>query len=188
MSEFLSSALNDNHVLSEFSCGIEVLDNWLKLQALRAQKAGVATTTVWRQRANPNQVVAYFAIAPTLATKGALTRRLSAGYSVIPGWLLVRLAVDNAFQGKGVGQQLLHDAISRIVAAAEIGAGRLIVVDPINDTVVDWYSKAGFATTEGPDRRMYLTISDARNAIRADFAPPKPSPTSRKWDGGLPDG
>src|SRR5439155_25596664 len=83
-----SEPIGEQHDLSRFSCGNETLDRWLREQALRAHRAGVSRTTVWVSPNDPT-VVAYHAIAPTQLARIDLPRRaLSAGYSMLPGFLI----------------------------------------------------------------------------------------------------
>ncbi|MEJ7825346.1 MAG: hypothetical protein WKF48_07935 [Solirubrobacteraceae bacterium] len=100
-----------------------MLDHWLRDEALRAQRAGTAHTTVWTAPDSP-LVAGFYAIAPTLFAKADLpSRSMSAGYSTVPGYLLARLALDRSLHGEGLGTQLLLDALERIVSAAtEVGA------------------------------------------------------------------
>lgn len=88
---------------------------------------------------------AYHAIAPTQLGRIDLpSRSLSAGYTRIPGYLIGRLALDRTLHGQGLGTQLLLDAPERIVKAAERAAGRVIVVDAIDDAAHRFYRHHGF--------------------------------------------
>lgn len=62
----------------------------------------------------------------------------------IPVILLGMLGVDEAFQGQGLGRDLLLDAVRRAESVAcQIGA-RAIVVDPIDDSARAFYERYGF--------------------------------------------
>ncbi len=102
------------------------MDDWLQSQAHRAQAAGTARTYVWAQAGN-GEVLAYFCVAPTRVARSEVPRSLTGGYTLIPGYLLARLALDRRLQGQGLGGELLVDAVERIVDAAQVGGGRLIV-------------------------------------------------------------
>ena len=120
MSDYLSQVLGDDHHLDAFTCGKDPLDDWLKTQARRAQGAGTARTYVWTRPGSPD-VLAYFSIAPTQVVRAEVPAKLTGGYSVIPAYLLARLALDNTLHGQGLGGQLLLDALARIVDAATVG-------------------------------------------------------------------
>ncbi|MDR3360392.1 MAG: hypothetical protein LBO20_07065 [Bifidobacteriaceae bacterium] len=73
-------------------------------------------------------------IAPTLVASDGMSRRLGGGISALPGYRLARLALDVSLQGQGLGWDLLWDALETICAAARIGGGRIVVVDPVSST------------------------------------------------------
>jgi len=162
---WLSESIGDQHDLSRFSCGNETLDAWLREQALGAQAAGVSRTTVWVTAGDPT-VVAYPAIAPTqLARVDLPSRSLSAGFSMLPGFLIGRLALDRSLQGQGLGSQLLLDALERIVEAADLVGGRLIAVDAIDTEAHRFYSHHGLRPIEGSSR-LVMKVATARAALQ----------------------
>lgn len=167
MSDYLSQVLRDDHHLDAFTCGKEPLDGWLKTQARRAQAAGTARTYVWTRADSPD-VLAYFSIAPTQVVRAEIPRQLTGGYSVIPAYLLARLALDNTLHGQGLGGQLLLDALARIVDAAKVGGGRLIVVDAIDDQSAAFYRRHDFIPVTGT-ARLYLKVATAETVL--DKAP-----------------
>jgi GNAT superfamily N-acetyltransferase len=163
---WLSEAIADQHDLSRFSCGNETLDVWLREQALRAHRAGVSRTTVWVAGDEPT-VVAYHAIAPTqLARVDLPSRSLSAGFSMLPGFLIGRLALDRSLHGQGLGTELLLDALERIVDAADLVGGRLIAVDAIDPDAHRFYAHHDFQPIAGSSR-LVMKLATARGVLRA---------------------
>ena len=170
MTEYVSTRLTDNHDIAAFRCGNETLDAWLHHIAARAQRAGIARVTVWTPAGDPGRVVAYYAVAPAAVTStDGLTRKATAGFTSIPAWLLGKLAVDVKFQGQGIGRDLLVDAIETIVSIATASAGRLIVVDPIDDVAAAWYQRFGFtpfgAATGSHPSRQYMVVDRAFRSL-----------------------
>ena len=163
MSEWRSQVMRSDHQCGEFSCGQASLDDWLRAQALRAQTSGTARTYVWT-RPEDDVVTAYFAIAPTLVRRGEVSRSMSGGVEVVPAYLLARLALDQSLHGQGLGSQLLIDALQVIVAAAETAAGRLILVDAIDDAAHAFSRHHDFVPIAG-GRRMAMKVATARAAI-----------------------
>lgn len=125
-----------------------------------AQAKGVAATDVWSEGA---QVLAYYSISPTSVVSDALPRSASTGLTVVPGYLLGRLALDLPLHGQGLGERLLVQALTRIVDAAERGGGRLIVVDALDDAAAGFYAHFGFHAMPG-SRRMWLRVATAAQA------------------------
>jgi GNAT superfamily N-acetyltransferase len=164
VSDWTSQPLREHHVLAQLDCGRDELDRWLLHEAMRAQAAGIAHTTVWT-RPDDLVVVAFYAIAPTQFMRTDLSSRsLSAGYSAIPGYLLARLALSQALHGQGLGTHLLLDALERIVAAATNAGGRLIGVDALDDAAHRFYRHHDFQPIQG-SRRLVMKIATARAAL-----------------------
>jgi GNAT superfamily N-acetyltransferase len=158
-----SRRLAPEHQTADFDCGNEALDRWLREQALRAEEAAIAATTVWTPPAE-DRVVGYFSVAPTQLRRSELPRGSTGGYSTVPGYLLGRLALHRELQGQGLGTQLLLDALEVIVAAAEHGAGRIIVVDAIDEHAAAFYELHGFVRVHGA-MRLVMKVATARNEL-----------------------
>lgn len=164
MSPWVSAALTEQHDLTSFDSGVASLDRWLREQALRAQAAGSARTTVWA-KADDAAAAAFHAIAPTQFVREELpSRRLAAGYATVPGYLLARLALSRDLRGQGLGSQLLLDALERIVDAAALAGGRLIAVDAIDDRAHGFYRHHDFQPIEGSSR-LVMKVATARAAL-----------------------
>jgi GNAT superfamily N-acetyltransferase len=161
---WLSESIGDQHDLARFACGHATLDAWLRDHALRAHRAGVSRTTVWVDGSDP-AVVGYHAIAPTqLARIDLPSRSLSAGFNLLPGFLIGRLALDLSLHGQGLGSQLLLDALERIVEAADLVGGRLIVVDAVDADAAGFYIHHGFQPI-ADSSRLIMKLATARAAL-----------------------
>ncbi|MEU9836985.1 GNAT family N-acetyltransferase [Streptosporangium sp. NPDC048047] len=150
--------------MTGFDCAVPVMDEWLVKNALRAQRSDTARTYVWLPPADL-KVVAYFSIAPTEVRRADLSGSLAGGVSVVPGYLLARLALDRALHGRGLGAELLVNAISKIVSASETAGGRVIVVDAINGHAADFYAHHGFLPVKGAPHRLVMKMATARAAL-----------------------
>lgn len=71
-------------------------------------------------------------------------KKLPKSSSSIPVTLLGRLAVDQKFQGQGLGRLLLMDALHRSYTASEIIGSFAVVVDPLDKEAEIFYAKYGF--------------------------------------------
>jgi GNAT superfamily N-acetyltransferase len=165
VSDYASAALGPDHEVGAFRCGKQPLDDWLQGKAHRAQAAGTARTYVWIP-AGGREVLAYFSVAPTQVVRSEVPRSLTGGYTVIPGYLLARLALDVRLQGQGLGSELLLDALERIVDAANVGGGRLIVVDAIDDEAHAFYRRHDFVAVPAT-MRLFLKVATAQAILVA---------------------
>jgi GNAT superfamily N-acetyltransferase len=163
---FESARLQDDHKLDGFDCGKELLNAWLVEQARRADSSGMAHVYVWTPLGEA-KVCAYFAICPTevLRKEDGLSGSLAGGYSRIPGYLIARLALDSSLRGKGYGEHLLLDALRKGVAASEIGGGRLIVVDALDDEARRFYEHFDFVAVKNREHRLVMKVSTASKAL-----------------------
>jgi predicted GNAT family N-acyltransferase len=55
-----------------------------------------------------------------------------------------RFALSEALHGKGLGGELLADALHRVVAATQLVAARFVVVDAIDARAMAFYEHFGF--------------------------------------------
>ncbi|MGQ0826011.1 MAG: GNAT family N-acetyltransferase [Actinomycetota bacterium] len=77
----------------------------------------------------------------------------------IPALLLARLALDREHHGRGLGAQLLVDALELIVDNARRVGGRLVVVDAIDDGAGKFYERHGFDRLPNREDRLVQKLS-----------------------------
>ncbi|WP_434318772.1 GNAT family N-acetyltransferase [Leifsonia sp. P73] len=148
-------------IASEFDCGVEVLDRWLKGWARHNEAAGGARSYV-SVTDDTTHVAGYYCLSASSIARadapGALSRNMP---DPIPVALLGRLAVDRRHAGVGLGASLLQDAALRAIQASETLGIRALVVDAIDEGVVPFYERFGFRRFPGSRRILYLRIADA---------------------------
>lgn len=83
----------------------------------------------------------------------------------IPVILIGRLAVDERFQGLGLGVSLLQDAVLKGVEASRTVGARALLVHAISESAEHFYLRFGFALVPDSARVMYLTMADAEATI-----------------------
>lgn len=160
---FRSAPLAPDDDVSDFDSGVDPLDRWLHEHAHQAQRHDLARAVVWHDR-ETGTIAAYYAVCVTAIQRHEVTRRLSAGIALVPGFLVAKLALHRSLHGQGLGEQLLLDAFETVCAAAETAAGRVVVVDPVDERAAAFYARYGFQPIrESP--RMYLLTSEARAAL-----------------------
>ena len=158
--------LTDRHDLSAFSNGRHpVLDQWLR-ETARSSEGLSARTYVTCLADEPNRVVGYYSLSTTLLQRTALpSARLRRGMPEdVPALLIGRLAVDAEFQGVGLGADLLFNALSRCLAAAEIAAARAVIVHAMDDKAAEFYSRYGFMVSLDEPNVLLLPMEYVRAA------------------------
>lgn len=151
------------HDLEAFDSGVAALAHWLKRHALANEQAGGSRTYVV---CAGGRVIGYYAlatggVAQTVAT-GRVRRNMP---DPVPVMVLGRLAVDRAYQGRGLGVGLLRDAILRTLQAAELGGIRAILVHAISEEARRFYERHGFVGSPLDPMTLMITIADAKKAV-----------------------
>jgi GNAT superfamily N-acetyltransferase len=82
-----------------------------------------------------------------------------------PVLLLGRLAVDRNWHGKGLGADLLADAVLRAIGAAESIGVRAIIVHAISEEAKSFYEKHGFRPSPIEPMTLMITIAEARRML-----------------------
>jgi GNAT superfamily N-acetyltransferase len=151
--------LSSQYDLSEFGSGEPVLDDWLRRRALHNEATGASRTYVVRAG---KRLAGYYSLAVGAAahvdSPGRVRRNMP---DPIPVMILGRLAVDNAFHGRGVGTGLLRDAVLRTMQVAEIAGVRALLVHAISDPARRFYERHGFISSPIDPLTLLITVADA---------------------------
>ncbi|MBL8908527.1 MAG: GNAT family N-acetyltransferase [Rhizobiales bacterium] len=117
--------LSVEHDLTGFDCGEPALNDWLRLRAMRNESKFSRTYVVCEGR----RVVAYFCISAGAVERDAAPGKLRRNApNTIPVSVIGRLAVSRDYAGRGLGADLLSDALRRIaIASQSIGIGAVMV-------------------------------------------------------------
>lgn len=155
------------HDVAGFACGDAVLDNWLRLRALR-RDARAGRTFVACAGA---RVAGYVCLAAGLVSSpeesaGLRLRPSSRPTEPVPVAILRRLAVDRAFQGRGLGGDLLFDALRRVVATgADLGI-RAVLARAVEDSARSFYAAFGFTRLGDDEETLLMPIETVEAALR----------------------
>jgi GNAT superfamily N-acetyltransferase len=150
--------------VSEFRCGEEQLDAWLRGRARGNERSGASRTMVSVTR--DGRVAGYYCLSSSSIVRDVAPAGLSRQQpDPVPVVLLGRLAVDEQFAGQGLGASLLQHATVRAVEAAEAIGIRAILVHAMTEAVVPFYERFGFTRFPGEDRTLYLLLADVRKTL-----------------------
>jgi GNAT superfamily N-acetyltransferase len=83
----------------------------------------------------------------------------------IPVAVLARLAVDQDWQGKGLGRALFRDAARRVEQAADAIGIRGIIVHAISKEAKNFYLALGFDPSPQEPMTLMVTLADLRAAL-----------------------
>ncbi len=157
--------LTARHDVAGFDSGVAALDDWLKRHALENEQSGGSRTYV---ACVGRRVVGYYALATGGVARGTATGRVRRNMpDPVPVMVLGRLAVDRAYQARGIGEGLLRDAILRTLQAAELGGVRAILVHAISEEAKRFYERHGFAESPIDPMTLMISLADAKKALGA---------------------
>lgn len=153
-----------NHQVQIFDCGESSLNKYLKSYALQNHFAGGARTYV---SARQGTVVGYYSLAYGSVAFNIVPSRIKEGLGRYPisVMVLARLAIDKTEQGKGLGEGLLLDALTRTLQASEIAGLRAMLVHAKNEKAKQFYQKYGFIASPIDDKQLYLLIKDIKKTV-----------------------
>lgn len=163
--------LAPHHELDAFESGVATLDEWLKRRARRNEADGASRTFVL---CTGRRVVGYYSLAAGSVLHTAATGKVRRNMpDAVPALLLARLATDRAWHGKGLGADLLSDAVSRAIGAAETIGVRAILVHAISNEAKAFYEKHGFRSSPIEPMTLMVTIDEARRMLSSPLTPAK---------------
>lgn len=137
-------ALGENHRLDDFRCSAPALTKWLLERARQNQASGASRCFVAVDE--QECVVGYYALAAGSVSAAEAPGRIRRNMpDPIPVVVLGRLAVHASWEGQGIGQGLLKDAVLRSLRAREQIGARALLCHAIDTQAKAFYLKHGFA-------------------------------------------
>jgi len=166
-----------NHDRVTFDCGVGALNDWLRTSASQQAKSNTARTFV----ATPKNVPAWHKAGYTDVTENTILGyiALSSGQAEetqlpemarkklprsVPIARLGRLAVDKRFQGQGLGEVLLMEAVRQALIAAEAIGVAGIFIDAKAEAR-PFYEKYGFVASEDAPDKMWMPLQALRQLM-----------------------
>lgn len=145
-----------NHDLTEFDCGSAALNDWLRNRALKNESRFSRTFVV----SDGDRVAAYYCISAGSVERAQAPKPMQRNApQALPVSVIGRLAVDRSYAGKGLGADLLADALRRIAMASQsIGIAAVLVHAKDDDAKRFYLACAEFAEYPADSRTLFLPI------------------------------
>jgi GNAT superfamily N-acetyltransferase len=169
---FRVEPLGAAHDRAGFSCGVEVLDRYLRERATQYIKRCVSNC--FAACDVTGTIAAYYTFAaasfPLANLPPEVAKRLPR-CALLPAGLIGRLAVDQRFRGQRLGSALVIDAARR--AAGADPAVFALVVDAKDAAAAAFYEHLGFRRFVSRQMSLFLPIATAMKGAQAAEAKPR---------------
>jgi GNAT superfamily N-acetyltransferase len=153
--------LESGHDRSQFDCGVQPLNIYLKQYALQNQKKSIVRNYV---TCRDKRIVAYYSLAYGSIAQAEAPPALIKGIGKypIPVMVLARLAVDLREKGQGLGKALLKNAVLRTLQAADIAGLKAIFVQAKDSEAKQFYEKHGFIPSPHDPMQLFFPLDPLR--------------------------
>lgn len=157
---YLTKILDTGLDRKSFCCGKTSLDHYLHEQV--GQDIRRKLSVCFILAGNDNRIKAYYTLSngsiPLEGLPEEYRMKYPKSYAHLPVTLLGRFAVDQKFQGQGIGKMLLIDALKRSHEASMKSVGSIaVIVDVLDSEAEKFYQKFGFIRL--PDSaKMFLSM------------------------------
>ncbi len=145
-----------------FDCGDDEINRFLREQALQDNEKDMSRTMVLiDDAADQTRIVGYHTLAMSQVRQEDIPNDKPKIKRSIPVVLLGQLGVDQAFQGRGLGELLLMDAQARVDEISRCTGIRAMMLDARNERLAKWYEQHDFVRFPG-QLRMFKSIAAIR--------------------------
>ena len=155
--------ITPGHELTNFASGQPTLDAWLASRARKNERGGGSRTYVVCEKC---RIVAYYRLST-----GSVAHQDASGNirlnmpDPIPVMVMGRLAVDNAYQGRGIARALVREATFRTLKVAEISGIRALLVHALDGKAAAFYQHMGFVGSPVDRLVLMLPLATARKTF-----------------------
>jgi GNAT superfamily N-acetyltransferase len=156
--------LGSHHDRAAFTCGKPVLETYLTRQA-KQEMERMGSVTYVLQGAEASIVAGYYTLAATsvlLNDMPADVAKRLPRYPAVPATLLGRLAVSSEYQGQGLGELLLMDALRRSWESSKTIGSTAVITDAKDEGAQRFYERYDFRAFEGIPRRLFLPMATVK--------------------------
>lgn len=131
---------------NDFDSGQPSLDRWLAQQARQSMESRDAVTYLLvDEDQEPGRIAGYYCLSSGEVTRSAVPGSMAKrAPDPIPAIRMGRLAVDRRYRGRGLGAELLAEALIGAVNAGRVIGARVMLVDAIDSATLAFYKRFGF--------------------------------------------
>jgi len=150
-----------HHDRKTFDCGAEAMNRYFKETARQEAEKGMSRTFL-SLAADRTRVTGYYTLANSSLSFDQMPQEKRLSRYPAPVALLAQIAVDQTFQGQGIGRILLFDAQARARDVSENIGIYALVLDAREESLCAFYEQYDFHRCAGESLRMYKTMKVIR--------------------------
>ena len=163
----------DRHDHTRFDCGVDRLNNFLKLSTKKQQSDDLTRVHVAVEPGDI-KVLGYHAINVGATNVERLPKppKGTPSHGEIPVLFLGQVAVDERAQGFGVGSLLVHHVFEKACVVADEAGCHAVLLDVMSDGDPSafarrkgWYEEFGFQGFPSNEARMFMTMKQIRQLV-----------------------
>ena len=168
--EFVSELLGPEHDRTAFSCESDILDRYLKQQAGQDFRKDLSVAYVLVPANARQRIAGYYTVCSDTIRiddlPSDLVKKLRLPhYCTIPATLIGRLARDLSYEGQGVGELLLLDALKLAFRTSKTVASWAVTVDALDEKASRFYLTFGFIPFVDRPQRLYLPMKTVEQLV-----------------------
>jgi len=158
------SLLSDHHNISDFDCGEDSLNDWLKERAVKNNLTNASRCFVISN--HDADVVGYYCLSAGAIQRNSAPKIMRRNMpDSLPVLVLGRLAIDKKYHNKGLGSALLRDAMIRAVTISQDAGVVAILIHAISDQAKQFYLSRGFIESPLQPMTLFMTLSTIRSIL-----------------------
>lgn len=159
--------LSKQHRRDVFVCGEDSLDLYIRRFASQNMKQRVSRVFVASPVGEPEVIAGYYTLSADSLDAQSLPpeRQRKLPKYPVPVAMLGRLAIATQYQGQGLGQVLLADAVQRVVRASQALAVYALIVDALNPAVAGFYQQFGFIPMPSQPLKLFLPLDSVAGLV-----------------------
>lgn len=158
--------LNRAHHLDVFCSRNHILNHWLQTHALSNHRNGSCRTFV---AVEEDKIAGFYALAAGSVAHEGAPPRVTKGLArhPVPVAILARIAVDQAYEGQGIGSHLFRDAVCSVIRVADTIGIRALLIHAKNEDARNWYrTKFGLQPSPIDSLQFLILMKDLRKMLQ----------------------